>query len=89
MNRKTLQKVIDAIKEDKKDYAMGILDTLIDTLPEEKLNPIMSMSKDSQVVKSELGGIFSVPVQDEGQAIEMAAKAKMHNIDMSAIKTEN
>jgi len=35
MNRKILQKAIDAIKANKTEYAMGILETLIEGLPEE------------------------------------------------------
>ena len=39
MNRKILEKVITAIKDGKTDYAMGILDTLLEGLPERLPDP--------------------------------------------------
>lgn len=68
MNKKLLQKVIDAIKENKIEYAMGILDTLIENLPD-TVNT--SAQKEVKVV---------IPIQDEAEQLELMARAKLAGV---------
>lgn len=68
MNRKILQKVIDAIEESKLDYAMGILDTLMDGLPLE-VTPMVSTK----------AYIADKPV-DEGTILDREAANKLEHI---------
>ena len=87
MNRKTLQKVIDELAKEtpRIPYVLGILETLVETLPEENSKlPVLSREQVKQI--TEFGKTVPTPtVTDEGSAIEALAKAKMGKIDLSAI----
>lgn len=90
MNRKTLQKVIDELKKDSPSlpYALGILETIIDSLPQEAVtNPIYSTG-----LANPPKSIHSIPVNTtengEVDILQAETKAKMANIDLSSIKTE-
>ena len=90
MNRKTIQKVIDELSKDnpRLDYVRGILETLLESLPEEK-EPIKITSLGN-------GGTVSKPINistnnatiDESAMIENSAMAVLNRIDKNAIKTE-
>ncbi len=75
MNRKTLQKVIDAIKDSKLDYAMGMLDMLMESLPEENTGILGKVT---------LPPIQSNEEQDEAKALEYMAKAKVEAVRQMA-----
>lgn len=70
MNRKILQKCIDALNQPEVDvsYIRGILETLIESLPEEKNNDITT----GFVAKN------TIPeITDDAKALDYMAKAKI------------
>lgn len=80
MNRKTLQKVIDELAkaEPRLDYISGMLETLIETLPEEDklaiaVNKALSVS---------VGTVNQSDVSDEAKALDYMAKAKLEGIKL-------
>jgi hypothetical protein len=79
MNRKTLQKLIDAVERGDKAYAMGILDILMDNLPEENvvLAPGIVMHCENQKAIQDASS-------DEAKALEYMAKAKLESVKMMA-----
>lgn len=88
MNRKTLQKVIDAINNNKLEYAMGILDTLMESLPDvsdfvgtpdQRITETLKVAMKTHYVPQES--------DDEARRLEAEAKAKMAHIDTGAIQT--
>lgn len=84
MNRKILQKAIDAIKGDKTDYAIGVLETLMEGLPEEII--MKNIPNNMCIVPGRIDALNSS--HDEGTSIDLAAKARLNNIDTNAIKTD-
>lgn len=77
MNRKTLQKCIDELSKDspKLDYVRGILETLIESLPEEK------------VFTPQKSSLSPMPKQiDESAMIE--SLGKLNKVDMNSIQTK-
>lgn len=89
MNRKTLQKVIDAIKAEKIEYAMGILDTLIESLPEEQstITPVSrsNVMLSAVTLRDEPMIRGTEAIDDEARRLEAEAKAKMGNIDLGSV----
>lgn len=78
MNRKLLQKVIDELAKEnpKLDYIRGILETLIESLPEDKPTGIPFKGKINTNDK---------PI-DDAALIEMGAQ--LNKVDLGSIKTE-
>jgi hypothetical protein len=79
LNRKVLQKVIDAIKANKIEYAMGILDTLMESLPEE--------NKAQVELKKAMNNVFYGP-QDEASILNSQASARLKNVDLKSIEIQ-
>ncbi len=81
MNKKTLQKVIDAIKDSKLDYAMGMLDMLMESLPDEKTLVFRP---------SPLGVAVAETVQEtseadtEADALNKLARSKLESVKQMA-----
>jgi len=75
MNRKTLQKLADAIERGDKAYAMGMLDMIMDTLPEEHAGILGKVT---------LPPVHSTEEKDEAKALEYMAKAKMESVKLMA-----
>lgn len=91
MNRKTIQKVIDELntEQPRLDYVKGILETLIDSLPEDN----RVVLKPNSVVLPPLVNVGMTPTAsqpsiDESQILETSAMAVLNRIDKNAIKTE-
>ncbi len=57
MNRKVLQKVIDELNkpEPKLDYIRGILETIIEGMPEEKLAPVLILPNPGSAIPAQIG----------------------------------
>jgi hypothetical protein len=75
MSKKVLQKVIDNLKSPNPDlsYVRGLLEALIESMPEERpLIPMPIPTIGSLIAKN-------IPA-DEGERMEMEAKAKLANI---------
>lgn len=73
MNRKALQKAIDALNgtEVKIDYVRGILETLLDSLPEDKIViPVAPINPN----------MFNVGSMSESQILEKETQARIKNI---------
>lgn len=89
MNRKTLNKVIEELKKEKPnlDYIRGILETLVESLPEENLIYKTETATFSPIVAS---GIMPLneSIKDETASMEASAVAMLKNIDMSQISKE-
>jgi len=81
MNRKILQKCIDELNKEnpKLDYVRGILETIIDTLPEEKgvSMPVFNGLGSVVPCKTEV----NAPV-DEGNLLDSEASARLKNIKL-------
>jgi len=75
MNRKTIQKIINELVKDKPDvsYIRGILETLLESLPEEKIN---TQGVDVRIFKTTGSGFV-----DEATMLENEAKAKLKSIE--------
>jgi hypothetical protein len=86
MNRKTLTKVIDELKKDapKLDYVLGILETLLESLPEEPKGLAPFLPNTSTAIASPV----SEPIKDEVASMEASSIAMLKNIDMSQISKE-
>lgn len=84
MNRKIIQKVIDELKQDKPkiDYVLGVLETLIESLPEDtKTNTGVSTGL---AIKPKV----SEPV-DEGILLDAKARAAIETIkNLTAVSEE-
>lgn len=92
MNRKTLQKCITELAKDKPrlDYVSGILETLMETLPEDTTAPkdipvsVVSVRQPSGtkplVMKEYPDGFMPVVEMDEGELLTKQAQAMMKNI---------
>lgn len=76
MNRKTLQKAINELSKENPslDYVRGMLETLIETIPEDKSVVLTGMF---QEVKPET-------VDDEAKALEYMAAAKLEAVRQMA-----
>lgn len=87
MNRKLIQKIIDELSKDqpKLDYVRGILETVLESLPEEKV--IWNPEKENLVVSNRLKGELDKPI-DEAQVLEAGTRAKMKTINFNAIQQE-
>lgn len=74
MNRKTLQRVIDELQKEipRIPYVLGVLETLLETLPEDKA-----------LIPVNLPAIFNPVVQDdEAKALDYMAKAKLEGVKL-------
>jgi len=81
MNRKILQKAIDSIKAEKYEYAMGILETVLEGLPEEKANAMSFREAASPGVISEMRTIPNTKIDDpESKAINSLASARLSEV---------
>jgi hypothetical protein len=88
MNRKTLQKCITELAKDKPrlDYVSGILETLMETLPEDIIAPVETPAPVRQtgtkplVMKEYPDGFMPVVEIDEGELLTKQAAAMMKNI---------
>jgi SOS response regulatory protein OraA/RecX len=81
MNRKTLQKVIDELNkpQPKLDYIRGVLETVIETLPEEKY--INDKSFYGKSVADETRPLNQAEnKKDETEILEGIAKARIANV---------
>ena len=81
MHRKTLQKVIDELNKDnpRLDYVKGILETLIEQLPEDK--SIIFKTTDEKVINIlDAGTTTNYTPKDEGALLDAEAKARLKNI---------
>jgi len=81
MNRRLLQKVIDAITEGKLEYAMGILDTLMEGLPEDP-GTIQGLKIKGEPELMCVGNkiVPKVEIKDEGAYLDQVAKAKLEKV---------
>jgi len=85
MNRKTLNKVIEELKKEqpKLDYVLGILETLVESLPEE--NTINTFKNEYKHIPAMVMPVNNIPkIDDIG-----IPPARIGNVDMSAITTQN
>lgn len=95
MNRKQIQKVIDELGKDKPDlsYIKGILETIIEGLDEpQKGYPRVQVPYTPNYQQPPFAiptGPYMGPVLNEGTQLDLAAKAKLGNIDFKAIETQN
>lgn len=78
MNRKLIQKVIDAIKDGKLEYAMGILDTIIESLPEEPKG-LLGLSTPIPPVHTTVT-VDAPRSTDEGSMLDAVAAATIEKI---------
>lgn len=76
MNRKIFQKLIDELQEEKPrlDYILGILETLIESLPEE--TPTAKIDK-------AIDRMIPAVIQDEGTLLDKEARARLANIKVT------
>lgn len=76
MNRKLIEKVIKAIEDNKLDYARGILDTIMESLPEEK---VQTPTTSTPVVNTVIAPVTSTQM-DEGTMLDAIAKTNLEKI---------
>lgn len=86
MNRKILQKLIAELSKTQPSipYALGILETIIESLPEETSSLTI---KEVPVGDSMLGGRLKTTQEaekDEAKALEYMAKAKLESVKQMA-----
>lgn len=80
MNKKTIQKFIDEVNKEpfRKDYVLGMLETLMENLPEDKtcipvhINPITTTTASHS----------SPTITDESEQLDLMAKAKLETVKM-------
>lgn len=72
MNRKTLQKAIDELSktDPSLDYVRGMLETLIETIPEDKQSVVNAIV------------LPSLEVNDEAKALDYMARAKIESVKL-------
>lgn len=78
-----IQKAIAAIKEDQKDYAVGLLEGALALIPASTPNPL-KMYANMNVAS----GTVNMP-PNEGQAIEQQTLTKINNIQGFSYEQEN
>lgn len=96
MNRKTIEKIIAEIKSEsfRKDYVLGILETLLESLPGESISglpPNFYVSNGPTAIPkvvTKTMNLNSINDIDESALIENSAMAVLNRIDKQAIQTE-
>lgn len=85
MNRNLIKKILEELSKDspKLDYVRGILETVLESLPEEKqgVNPFTFTSSGN-------GYVPNHDMLPNSNQLDLEAKSKLRNVDMSAIQTE-
>jgi len=83
LNRKIIQKIIAELdKPDARlDYVRGILETLLDSLPEEKPKSVNPESVDIAPLFNTTGTPYSPTIMSEAQKMEQEAKAKLKSVE--------
>jgi len=85
MNRKIIEKILDALNKPQVDvsYVRGILETLLETLPEEKTQEVkLFQGKKVDEFIPPLGARTNM---SEAEILEQQAKARLNNITNVAI----
>lgn len=95
MNRRLLQKVLDNLSQEKPDisYVRGILETIIESLPEDKMIPLFTGGTGTPnvfVSTNTVGSSYPDPIQstnisDGVESLELGVKAKIANIQKADI----
>ena len=87
MNRKSLQKIKEALLKESPniEYALGILDTLMDSLPEEKNGYTKLVEKVTEVAAQ----TYSESIDDEQAILEATAKTKLADVMKMANESLN
>lgn len=88
MNRKTIQKITDELDKDtpRLDYIRGVLETLMETLPEENHGQSPNFTVPSDAVKHSIAVQVDKILDEEGDILNRQTGAKLNNVDFSAIK---
>ena len=82
MNRKTLQKVIDELSKPtpRLDYVRGVLETIIETLPENEKRIVLTRDEESfQILKHGFTANSDKP-KDEASILNATAAAKLAEV---------